>query len=163
MTHVDNRAFATRLAITDDVLAFVDYKLCLGVFARLAENELLDKRVEELTQLGSVMSTVYDVSVSLVIKRCLGPELAPEELCWVGRGTAKGSRNVGHIRYDSFDSISFALNFSEENGHAEGVYISSCTIEITQRACSPVAIEFVVDISTDVYDARSSHIGIIAI
>jgi hypothetical protein len=117
MTHVNDGPFTTCFTVADDVLVFCDDEVCLRVLARPAENELIDEVIEELTQFGSIMSAVYDVSIVFFIERGLSTQFASEKLGRVGRRPAEGTGDVGHIWNNGFDTITLAFNLCEKDGH----------------------------------------------
>ena len=77
-----------------------------------------DEAIKELTKLGSIVGTVDDVSVVLLIERSLSAEFTAEKLGWVGWGTAQSPSDVGHVRDDGLDTITLALDLGHEEGHA---------------------------------------------
>lgn len=90
--HVEVAALPARLAVAQDVLVLGDDELRLGVLARGAEDEFVDKGVEEIAKAGRVVRAVDDVSLSLVVERGLRAELAAEEL----GGVWSRQRALGH-------------------------------------------------------------------
>jgi NAD(P)H-flavin reductase len=67
-------------AIGEDVVVLGDLKLGFGVLARLAEYELVDEDVEEVSHTVLVVSSVDDVTFGFVVESSLSSEFATEEL-----------------------------------------------------------------------------------
>lgn len=121
VAHVDIGTLATGLAVTDDVLGaslLDDDKLRLGVLARLAQDEFLDEDVEQLAQVLRIVRAVDDVTVVLFVESGLCAKLAAEELGRVRRGSAECACDIGHVRDDGLDAISFSFNFGGHDRHA---------------------------------------------
>jgi len=67
------------------------------------------------------------------------------------RRSTEGPSNVGHIGNDRLDAIALAFNFGLQQRHAgEGFGVSQVLIASLYSAHSPVTIELVVDVATDV-------------
>ena len=120
MTHVDASTFAAGLAVPDDFFLFGDDQIGFGVLAGPAENEFVDKAVQKLTELGSIVSAIYNVTIVLLIEGGLRAKFTAEELGGVCGRAAERARHVGHVREDGLDTIALAFNFGKEQGHAEG-------------------------------------------
>ena len=73
-------ATTTGVAVHLDQASLIDNDVCLGVTARGAEDELLDESVQQRLQLGSIVGTVNNVAVSLLVNFDLSTELATKVL-----------------------------------------------------------------------------------
>lgn len=70
----------TSFAIGEDVIILGNLEFGFGVLARLTEDELVDKGVEEVSHTVLIVSSVDDVSFRLVVEGSLSSEFTSEEL-----------------------------------------------------------------------------------
>lgn len=73
-------AATTGVAVHLDGAGLVDNDVGLGVAAGRAQNELLDKAVQQLLQLGGIVGAVDNVAVGLLVALDLGAELTSKVL-----------------------------------------------------------------------------------
>ena len=117
VTHVDIRAFAAGLAVPNDSLVLGDEQVRLRVLTRLAQHKLFNEHIEQFTQFRSIVCTIDDIPIVLLVKGCLSAEFAAEEFGGVGGGTTECAGDVCHVGDDSLDTVAFTLDLREQEGH----------------------------------------------
>jgi hypothetical protein len=80
VAHVDRAALAAGFAVAEDVLVLRDDELRLRVFARRAQDEFVDKGIEEVPQARGFVRAVDNVAFRLVVEGRLRAQLASKEL-----------------------------------------------------------------------------------
>ena len=80
VAHVDGFALAASFAVAQDDLVFGDDQVGLWVFARTAEDKLVDEGVEQLAQSASIVMAIDNVAVGWLVPHGLGAQFASKEL-----------------------------------------------------------------------------------
>jgi hypothetical protein len=119
--HVNVSPLSTSFTIPDDILhptILQNDQVRLWIFARFAQDELVDESIQKLSESGSVVGAVHDITVVLLVERSLGSELTAEKFGGVSGRTGEGTGNVRHVGDYSLNAIAFAFDLGEEDGHA---------------------------------------------
>ena len=111
MPHINIRSLPTSLTIPNDTLIPHNQQIRLRVLTRLAQHKLLNEHIEQFTQFRSIVCTIDDIPIVLLVKGCLSAEFAAEEFGGVGGRAAECAGDVCHVGYDGFDAVAFAFDF----------------------------------------------------
>lgn len=135
MTHNYNRQYQRGSTyLGNGALLGADNQIGLGIVAVGAEHVLANKAIEEVLQLGGVVTSIDDEALVLEIKLGLGAELAAKELGRIGCRSADGLGDLDHVDDDGLDTVSLALDLGLDTGHLvaiESVADAAIDIEAT--------------------------------
>jgi hypothetical protein len=92
VSHVNPSSLTTSLAVPYDVLSFGDDDVGLWVFASSAQDEFVNKAVQELTKPRGIVCAIDDVAITLFVKGGLRTQFTAKELgrVWVKMSGGKG-------------------------------------------------------------------------
>uniref|UniRef100_A0A6B0VAL3 Uncharacterized protein n=1 Tax=Ixodes ricinus TaxID=34613 RepID=A0A6B0VAL3_IXORI len=108
---VEGAAVAARPALGgDEPLALEHPEHRLGVVARGAQHVAADEAVQDVLQLGRLVSPVDDVAVVLGVQLRLGPQLATKVLGRVGGRPVQGLGHLPHVDQHRLDAVALALH-----------------------------------------------------
>ena len=83
VAHVNASHGTARLAVPADHAVLAQLEICLRILAGCAEDEAIDKGVEQLAETFGVVCTIDDVPVVLLVGFRLRTKLAAEVFGWV--------------------------------------------------------------------------------
>lgn len=119
------------LAVESDV-AVVDVDIGLGVLAVLAEHKVLDKPIEQLLELASLVGAVDDPAVVGRINVGLGTQLEAEVLDEIGAGAGQRLGDTAEVDNNGLDTVALALNLGLDPLHlvaVEGIRVVPLNVD----------------------------------
>lgn len=138
MSHIDETTVTTCCTHCSDLLLLrLDNEFGLGIVTLFAEHKLLDEDVEDLLQLVSVVGSVDDVPIVLLVDLGLSAQLTTEELRRVRGWTSKSLSDFQHVDDYCFDAVALSFYLSEEFGHLVPVELV-CDLTVDVKHLEPL-------------------------
>lgn len=103
--------------ITYCLLLWIDMQICFRILTLRTENKFFNESIQHVLQLIRLMRSIDNVTVILNIKLGLCSQLTTKIFGGIRWRPIKRLCNVNHVDYNCLDSISFALNLSNQTGH----------------------------------------------